>query len=277
MPDRLDLEDELVALGRALVIEPPPDDLADAVLARLGRPLRVTPDDERAATPPEPQGVGSTTGLPGPRTTRPGRRRLAWSVAAAVVLVLALIPPVRAAVLELLRIGGVIVREEPRPTTGTDTVTGLGPSTGTRGPSGVTVSLDRAEQLLGAQIQVPAALGPPTSVVVAHEGRVAELEWERPNGTTRLDVFAGSLSWGFLKTVWEAVTPVRVAAYEGVWLGAPHLIEWIDRDGRTHPEPARLAGPTLVWVVPTAAGEVTYRLEGRATLADAVRVAESAR
>ena len=51
----------------------------------------------------------------GGRLRRPGRRRLGWAIAAAVVLVLALIPPVRAAVLELLRIGGVVVREEPRP------------------------------------------------------------------------------------------------------------------------------------------------------------------
>jgi hypothetical protein len=280
MPDRLDLEDELVALGRMLVIDPPRDDLADLVLARLGHPEDATPDampheqpdeqtDEQPAAP-------VVIGLPGTRMVRPGRRRLGWAVAAAVVLVLALIPPVRAAVVELLRIGGVVVREEPRPST-SPAAPATQSGTATGAPTGTAVSVARAEQLIGADIAVPAALGPPTSVVVTHEGRVAELVWHDATGTTRLDVFLGSLSWGYLKTVWDAVTPVEVAGYHGVWLGAPHVVEWIDREGGTHSEPARLAGPTLIWVAPAPAGEVTYRLEGRPELADAVRVAQSAR
>src|SRR5687767_14170247 len=100
MPDRLDLEDELVALGRTLVTDPPRDDLADLVLARLGPLADASPDEQ-----PEPAGP---IGLPVVQAVRPARRRLGWAVAAAVVLVLALIPPVRAAVVELLRIGGIV-------------------------------------------------------------------------------------------------------------------------------------------------------------------------
>ncbi|MBC9823145.1 hypothetical protein [Terrabacter sp. MAHUQ-38] len=273
MPDRFDLEDELVALGRALVTDPPRDDLAALVLARL-EPLA----DARTepAEPAEPAEPVAPVALPVTRQARPTPRRLGWAIAAAVVLVLALIPPVRAAVLELLRIGGVVVREVPSPSSPPAT-TPSGPGSTTQAPTGPAVSLRRAEQLIGADIETPASLGPPSSVVVAHENRVALLRWDSTSGTTRLDVFVGSLSWGYLKSVWEAVTPTRVAEHDAVWLGSPHLIEWVDRDGRARAEPPRLAGPTLVWVVPSAAGEVTYRLEGPATLNDALRVAESAR
>ena len=58
---------------------------------------------------------GRLTGwLTGPRAPR--RRALAAGIAALIVVVL--VPPVRAAVLDLLRIGGVTVREVPSPSGG---------------------------------------------------------------------------------------------------------------------------------------------------------------
>ena len=262
MPDHRDLEHELVALGRTLVTAPPDPDLATLVLARLdAEPPRV----------PQPEAVA-----PVPAAARPTRvmsHRLGWAAAAVVVLVLALVPPVRAAVVELLRIGGIVVREVPTPAPTPSTTSR---ATGTDGAPATPVTLPQAEQLIGTDIRPPTALGPPTSVTVTHDGRVAELVWGPGAGTTRLDVFVGSLSWGYLKMVWEAVTPTTVADHEAAWLGAPHLVEWVDRAGGTHSEPPRLAGPTLVWVVPSPAGEVTYRLEGVGTLTEALRVARSA-
>jgi hypothetical protein len=263
MPDHLDLEAELVALGRALVTEPPGADLATLVLARL--------DSE---PPPVPQ-LDTLAPVPAARPARVMTHRLGWAAAAAVVLVLALVPPVRAAVVELLRIGGIVVREVPTPTT-TPSTTSRAAGTSTGGAPAPPVTLGRAEQLIGADIRVPTALGPPTSVTVTHDGHVAELVWGPGAGTARLDVFVGSLSWGYLKTVWEAVTPTSVGDHEAVWLGSAHLVEWVDRAGGTHSEPPRLAGPTLVWVVPSSAGDVTYRLEGVDPLTEALRVARSA-
>ncbi|HET8987715.1 MAG TPA: hypothetical protein VFN43_04310, partial [Humibacillus sp.] len=220
MPERLDLEDELVALGRTLVTDPPSEDLAALVLAR------VAPGGANAPVGPASE-IADVVRLPGPSRATP--RRLGWAVAAAVVLVLALIPPVRAAVVELLRIGGIVVREVPPPSGPVTTPPATGAGTGAGpGAEGVAVSLERAEQLIGADIVLPTSLGPPTSVVVTHEGRVAEVTWAGPGGPgvvagpTRLDVFVGSLSWGFLKTVWQAVTPVSVSGHDGVWLGANH-------------------------------------------------------
>ncbi|KRB44037.1 MULTISPECIES: hypothetical protein [unclassified Terrabacter] len=264
MPDHLDLEDELVALGRTLVTEPPGADLATLVLARLD-----------AEPPPVPQREAVAPVPAAPRPTRVMTHRLGWAAAAVVVLVLALVPPVRAAVVELLRIGGIVVREVPTPAP-TPSTTSRATGTSTSGAPATPVTLGQAEHLVGADIGAPTALGPPTSVTVTHDGRVAELVWGPGAGTTRLDVFVGSLSWGYLKTVWEAVTPTTVADHEAVWLGSPHLVEWVDRVGGTHSEPPRLAGPTLVWVVPSPAGDVTYRLEGVDTLTEALRVARSA-
>ncbi|HET7800589.1 MAG TPA: hypothetical protein VFL38_09220 [Humibacillus xanthopallidus] len=265
MTDRPALEDELLALGRSILTEAPRDDLAGVVLARVTA-----------------REVGSAAASRS--VTRVVRRRVGWVVAATVALALVLIPPVRAAVVELLRIGGIVVREEPAPTTTPTTRPGTsGPSTGTgssTGPgtgSGAAVALQRAQQLIGSDIRLPALLGPPSTLVVTHEGRVVEITWDRPSGPIRLDVLVGSLSWGYLKTVWQQVTPVSVEGQEGVWLGATHLVEWVDRAGATHSEQPRLAGPTLVWAVPVAAGEITYRLEGSADLPSALALARSSR
>ncbi|WP_076258830.1 hypothetical protein [Intrasporangium flavum] len=259
-----DLERELVALGRLLVTEPPRDDVAVSVLARI----------TAATTPARPARA--------PRSAR----RVGWAVAAAVALALALVPPVRAAVLELLHLGGVVVREEPRPGTSSPALSPTLPRTAPSAPSAPSASatpmtLAEAERRIGASVAVPSTLGPPDAVVLAHGGRVVELSWgprAATNGSpTRLDVFVGSLSWGYVKTVWDAVTPTRVSGHDALWFGAPHRIEWVDRSGATHAEEPRLAGPTLVWVLPSAAGEVTYRLEGPADLDAALRVAGSAR
>ena len=249
--DLQELERELLELGRSIVTAPPRDDLATAVLARI-------------------EGTGGARPSTRPAWLR--GRRLGWAVAAATVLLLALIPPVRAAVLELLRIGGVVVREEPPPSGAPGT---SAPVTAAPEPGATVVSLPEAERLVGLDVGVPTLLGAPTTVAVAREGRVVELTWQRGGGLTRLDVLNGSLSWGYLKTVWNAVTPTQVNGQEGVWLGSPHLIEWVDRRGSTHREQPRMAGPTLVWVVPGPAGEVTYRLEGPTTLGEAIAIAQS--
>ena len=266
------LERELVELGRSVETAPPRDDLVASVLARIVA-LEPASDQSEAAGPVSPSpGTGQAPSRGALRSWLHGKR-LGWALAAATVLLLALIPPVRAAVLELLRIGGVVVREEPPPR-GAPDVTASSPSTSPE-PGATLVTLEQAERLVGVDIHVPSSLGPPTSVAVGRDGKVVELTWVRGGSVTRLELFDGSLSWGYLKTVWSAITPTQVKGHEAVWLGAPHLIEWLDRSGRTHREEPRLAGPTLVWVEQGSTGEVTYRLEGPRTLAQASAIAQS--
>ncbi len=251
-PPPLDpLEVELVALGRTLVVDPPAPDLADRVLARIAQ-------DDAA---PARESVWRT------RLGAPRRRALVAAVAAALVVVL--VPPVRAAVLDLFRIGGVTVREVPSPTGGSPT---------TAPPSGgeVVRSLAEASARVGFTVAAPPGLGAPSTIAVTRGDRVVELTWGTGAGSTRLDAFDGTLSFGYLKGVWEAVTPTDVAGKEAVWFAAPHLIEWTDRAGVTVASEPRVAGPTLVWVDRDGKGrEVTYRLEGPATLGEAMAIAES--
>lgn len=260
------IEQQLVELGRAATPDPEPewlDALATTVVERVsaGSP----PAADRAGAPGRPGGI--------PAGRRPGRvRRLAWGAAAAVALVVALVPPVRAAVLELLRIGGVVVREEPVPTPTTTTTTAAPAPTRA-------LTLEQARAMVDFPVLVPAALGEPDSVGITRDGRVVELGWTRAPVPVRLDVFAGTLDYGFLKRVGAdvPVTWTDVDGQEAVWVGAVHHIAWQDRTGTSHTEPARLAGPTLVWVVATGAGDVTYRLEGFDSLGDARAVAVTAR
>ncbi|HEX6055602.1 MAG TPA: hypothetical protein VFY98_07315 [Intrasporangium sp.] len=265
MSDQLDaLERELIGLGHDLVPDPPPAGLAAAVLDRIADDAPVVAVAERR----RPERRRSEHGRP--------TRRLAWAVAAMVVAVVALVPPVRAAVMELLHIGGVVVREEPGPpplpsTPGSMPGSGASP---TLGQGATTVTLDEARRVLGFDFGVPTVLGPPETVTVSHEGRVAELSWGEGTAMTRLDVFAGSPDWGYLKRVWTAVTPTVVKGREAVWLEATHEVEWVDRRGVTQTAAPRLAGPTLIWVAPTPDGrELTYRLEGRSTMAAALDIA----
>lgn len=257
------LEVELVALGRSLHLAPPPSDLADRVLTAI-------------ATSTEPV-TSWPASLAHRLAARP--RRVAAAVTAALVLVVALVPPVRAAVVELLRIGGVAVREVPPPT-------GYGPSEPvTVGPpapapdpvSTRLASVADAQRITGMTLRTPGPLGTPTTVALGHGGRIVELTWESGSRSVRLDVFDGTLSYGYLKSVWQAVTPTSVAGREAVWFGEPHLIEWVDRSGTTRRTPPRVAGPTLVWVERNTSGrEVTYRLEGPSTLEEALRLATAA-
>lgn len=261
MPDQLDaLERELIALGRDLAPDPPPDGLVTAVLDRIADDDSILAVAERRAA----QRRRSERSRP--------TRRLAWAIAAMVVAVVALVPPVRAAVMELLHIGGIVVREEPGPRPLPSTAgSGARP---TLGEGATSVTLDEARRVLGFDFGVPEALGPPTTVSVSHEGRVAELTWGDDAGVTRLDVFTGSPDWGYLKRVWTSVTPTGVNGRDAVWLGATHEIEWVDRRGVTQTAPPRLAGPTLVWVMSAPDGrDLTYRLEGPSTLATALGIA----
>jgi hypothetical protein len=251
------LEVELMSLGRSLVVDPPPVDLAARVLSRIAE------DAFRSQRSPRWRNrIGA-------------RRRRALVAAVAALLVVVLVPPVRAAVLDLLRIGGVTVREVPAPP-GASTAGDPGRPTPASPDALVVGSLAEASDRVGFDVTTPPVLGAPTVIAVTRDGRVVELTWGAGAGSTRLDVFDGGLSFGYLKGVWDAVTPTDVAGKEAVWFAAPHLIEWTDRDGATVASAPRVAGPTLVWVDRDRTGrELTYRLEGPGTLEDARRIAES--
>lgn len=135
-------------------------------------------------------------------------------------------------------------------------------------PSVRSVALGDARRAAMFPLRLPAALGTPEEVSLADQNRIVTLTYR--GGTVRFDQFDGAVSPVFLKQAPDARW-VEIGADTGIWLPGPHAVTYVDRDGIERTATARLAGPTLIW----SAGQVTYRLEGLATMAEAVEVARS--
>lgn len=250
MSDLAALEADLVRAGRTIVIEPPPDDLAARVLTAIG------PSTRRPA-------AGGPAWW---RWLRARRRRLVAVIIAAVIIGLTLTPPVRAAVAQWLRIGGVVVRTGGPP---------VGAATPAPPSGGVPMTLEQARTSVDFPIGVPTLLGDPGRVSVSADHRVVGMDWTVDDRPVHLDQFDGTLSWVFLKRNWEQVTPTEVDGREAAWLSDPHEIVYVDRDGVERGETARISGPCLIWQQTLAGQEVTIRLEGIAPLGHARTTAES--
>jgi hypothetical protein len=216
--DRLAVE--LRALGRQLDIPPAPD-VTVAVRARLATPA-------------------------------PRRRRVLRYALVVLLVLLSIVfgvPPVRAAVVDFFRIGGVSVRSDPGPP--------LPPTPALT--SRPVADLAEAERVTGLRVRPPAALGRPDSVLVVEE-RVVSLAWRATaaHPEVRMDAFDGRPEPVFEKYLrFRDAVEVDVGGVPGWYVGYPHAVVYVDPDGFRRTASARLAGPTLIWV----RGPVTYRLE----------------
>ncbi len=227
-----DLRASLRDLGRRLDVPPTPD-VTTAVLNRLD-----------SAAPP-------------------ARRRVPRLVTAAIAALLALAtamvvsPAVRAAVFDLLRIGGVDIHQnEPAPPPGET------PPLGDR-----VVSLADARTAVDFALRLPTGLGEPDAVRVTDD-RVVTMSF----GDIRVDQFDGGLDPMFEKfAMAEDIHRVSVGDRPGIWVDRPHIVIYIDEDGITREESARLAASTLIW----EDDGVTYRVEGDLTQPEALAIAES--
>ena len=244
------LEDELRALGRTLVVDPPPDDLIEQVLTRLSQQRR------RRRTPWA--------------WLRARRRRLVAVIIAAVLIGLGLTPPVRAAVVEWLRFGGVLIRTEPR-------ISGPSPTPQPPPRPGRTLTLAEARSLVDFPVGVPAALGMPERIAVWDDRRVVSMDWGSGAGQLHLDQFDGELSWMVFKRAREPFEVTSVDGRDAVWFGSAHEVGYVDRDGIERTEQARISGPCLIWERLTTGRRVTMRLEGDQAMNRAITVAESIR
>ncbi|HEV2780304.1 MAG TPA: hypothetical protein VGX25_13005 [Actinophytocola sp.] len=248
MTDRLDVvEVALRDLGAHLAVPEPPD-VTDAVLARLDEP---------------------------PARPRFGQSRLV-KVAAVVLAVLvalgALItvsPPVRAAVLNLLRFAGIELRTDSAPPAS------LPPSPAPL-PNERVVDLPTARQLSRFPVAVAEALGPPERVLLIDGTPPRMVSLLYRGGTVRLDQFDGTLDLALYKKLvgGEGFDWVqRPGGEPAIWVDRPHEVVYVDRDGHEHVESARLSGRTLIW----QAGNVTMRLEGDLSVGEALEIAGSVR
>jgi hypothetical protein len=204
----------------------------------------------------------------------PRRRRWRYYLAAALVaLLVALLPPGRAALADavagLLRFAGITIATSPAPALPTGDPSPL--------PSQRAAALDEAQRKVLFPIRLPAKLGPPEQVLVADPDgtgtyRVATLLYR--GGALRIDAFDGQLDPVFHKQAsGPGVEWVQVNGDFAVWVGGPHAVSYVDRTGAARMATARLATSTLIW---EDAG-VSYRLEGDLAKADAIEIANSLR
>ncbi|MFD9908444.1 hypothetical protein [Streptomyces sp. NPDC059063] len=259
------LPEELRALGRALDRPESGETMVERVLAQIVA---------EGAVPRRPG--------PGARLRDGGRRlrhglRARWrsvtASACALLTVLALTPPVRAAVsdwFDWFDFGGVEVRYDPSPPTS---------AAGTPGCGASPVSLARAERAAGFRPVVPKALGEPDAAAVTRgpgDRFLITLCWREGGRTVRLDEFPAQLDPGFTKRLdvrpdWE-----DIGVGMALWFARPHRLEfWMrDAEGEQWTRTERTAGPTLLWTH----GEdqdLTLRLEGVASKDRALGVARS--
>ncbi|MFD5129264.1 hypothetical protein [Streptomyces olindensis] len=267
------LREELRALGRSL--DAPggagPESMAERVLARILA--------EQVPVPvPEPPGVRER--LRSVRLWARARWRSLTATLCGLLAVLALTPPVRAAVVDWFDFGGVEVRYDPSAV----------PSPGAEVPGcGRPVSLAEAERRAGFTPLVPEGLGTPDAVTVSSrpQGRVLmTLCWSEQGRTIRLDEYRARLDTGFVKRVREQPTWVALRGDPesgdvrdwALWFPRPHLLNFwlVETDGDRYTREERTAGPTLLWTSSGGDGGVTLRLEGVASKARAVEIARSA-
>ena len=232
-----DLETALRAVGTRLDVPPTPQ-VTDAVLARLDSPV----------------------------ARRPVGRLVAAAVAVLIAFLTAVVvsPTVRAAVYDLLRVGGVEIHENEKapPPVSVEPVL----------PGERDVSLAEAREAAPFPLRLPAHLGDPDNVrlINGNPPRVVSMAF----GAVRIDQFDGGLAPMFSKFAGaDDIRQVTVDGGPGVWVDRPHVVIYNDRDGTQHEETARLAGSTLIW----EKNGITYRVEGALTQPEAIAIADSLR
>lgn len=203
---------------------------------------------------------------------RPAHRSLTARVAAGIavllVLSLAVVPPVRAAVLEFIQVGVVrIFAGEAAPPPIAITATPL-PSL--RLVLGRT-SLDEAIATAGIPFRLPALLGPPDEVYLQDAGGpILFLVWAADGAAeASLTVLGpGVNAW---KPAPGPVAETRVDGKLAIWVEGPHPL-FLQTENDWHVDPLLFqAGSVLIW----EQDALTYRLEGEFSLEEAVRIAES--
>ena len=252
-------EKQLGSISRGLEYPPTPN-ISGAVMARLRPPAR----------------------------TRAISKRFVWTLTVVVVLFasLLLIPPARAAILDLIQIGIVrIFRVEPTPPQQQFPATSL-PVTAT--PSSTPqalipilerlageLTLEEAQQTVPYPILIPSYpsdLGPPDRVFVQDaEGDMTIMVWIDPQDPTQILMSLHMIppeSWAIDKMDPALIRETTVNRQRAIWAVGPYPLRFSNGDL----DFVRLIeGHVLIW----KDGEITYRLETNLSLEEATKVAEA--
>lgn len=223
-------------------------------------------------------------------STRPRffSRRLVWSLTLILILFssLMLIPPVRAAVIEFIQIGVVrIFQGEPTPPDQEFPST-IVPVTATPGATSQPLipllerlagetTLEEAQQTVGYPLLLPSypsELGEPDRVFVQDaEGDMTILVWidpQQPKDVLMSLHFIPPGSWAVKKVDPTLIQETTVNGQRALWTIGPYPM----RFSNGNLDFIRLIeGHVLIWFD----GQMTYRLETRLSLEEAIMVAES--
>lgn len=225
--------------------------------------------------PPTPDLAGARARRSTPRLRL--LRRPGWALVVILALLAGLlaVPPVRAALREVLQIGAVrIWLVEPTPT---PTATRPQPT-----PTSMVsvLQLSGATTLAEAQAEAPFPirlptfppnLGEPDYVFLQNlDGVAVILVWMQDDQSNQVRLSLHLLSSDVI--AWKMgprrVTETTVGGQPAVWAEGPYVLSL--RNGTWEPRQL-VSGHVLIW----QADDVTYRLESDLTLDEAVRVAES--
>jgi hypothetical protein len=219
------------------------------------------------------------------------RRRLVWVgvLLALVLAVIGIVPPVRAAVLDWIRMGAVRIyliqpTQAPAPTPLPHTPTPARTLTPHPSQTPIRSVLDLSGETTLAQAQsqsnftlrlpaFPAGLGPPDHVYYQDiAGPVVMLVWIEPDHPDQVRLVLSETSANsiiFQKIVPKSVQDTTVNGQPALWVDAPYLL--LSGSGETVTRRLVESGYTLIWTE----GPMTYRLELGASLDFARRVAQS--
>lgn len=200
-----------------------------------------------------------------------GRARVRWTRAAAglaLLVAVVLISPLRASVLEWLRIGVIGFYEEagPTPTPSLRSLLDLFGQT----------TLEAAQQAADFTIRLPADFGPPDFVYrQSGDGPAVILVWlatsERP-AISLYQFYAGPNRPLYGKLL-SQVVDTHVNGSPAAWVDVPHTLVYQHNGVVRRQASFLIPGNVLIW----AEGAVTYRLESSLSMEQAVAIAESLR
>ena len=266
-----------------------PPDRWEAAVQGLARAFEYPPTPDLVA-------VSGCAWARGERLPAYRPRRLAW-VLAALALVLAgllAVPQVRAAIADILQIGGIrIFLVAPTPTPVPPTATPA-PAAAVKSPPRNAVprpsptplasvldlagetTLDEARRPADFAIRLPAYpadLGAPDHVFVQQlGGPLVVLVWTAPDQPDKVTLSLHEFGQGTYAEKFEptVVQETTVNGPRALWTEGAHLFVFKSGDVGLR---ELVHGHTLIW----QQGDVTYRLETDAELDEAVRIAESVR
>jgi hypothetical protein len=206
------------------------------------------------------------------RSLMPARRGLVLAFATLAVAVAAVmaVPQSRAAILEFFGLRGVeIQRVEKLPPVPRQTTLDLGEE----------LTLEQAAARAGFDAVIPEELGDPDHVYYLDfpvGGMVSFVYGDTQEPRALFTQFRATVDDSIYKKVLEdtRIEPLSINGEPGFWLtGEPHVFYYVDAQGNFDDENIRLAGNVLLW----ERGQLTLRLEGDLSRAEALEIARSVR